>query len=140
MSLVRDTSYRFYERYRVRFRNVRHAVHNDEATKLVTDRWVDRRVVMGKFHSCVSLISLSCTLTNNSPSEQYSPDPATIFSGVVACATDVRLSQHLAHDLTLAPAFCRRLGGPLRRYYCSRRSVASRSHSRHHPSLCPPYW
>jgi mediator of DNA damage checkpoint protein 1 len=117
-----------------------HAVHNNEATKLVTDRWVDRSVVMGKLQSCVSLLSPVYSDRHSHSEQYYSPDPAMIFSSVVACATDVRLSHLLAHHLTLGPAFCRRLGGPLRRYHRPWWSVAHRSHPRRHPSLCPPCW
>ncbi|KAI6169597.1 hypothetical protein EDD17DRAFT_18835 [Pisolithus thermaeus] len=43
--------------------------------KVVSDKWVDRSIVMGKIQS----------------EQYYSPDPAMIFSGTVACATDVRI-------------------------------------------------
>lgn len=39
---------------------------NDPAVKLVTDRWVDRSVVMGKRQSCVSLL-LFFLPSSNSP-------------------------------------------------------------------------
>ena len=65
----------------------------DPAVKLVTDRWVDRSVVLGKCQPCVATILFSLVLHVRPArlSEQYySPDPAMIFTGVVACATDVR--------------------------------------------------
>jgi hypothetical protein len=73
-----------------------HAHNNatsDPAIKLVTERWVDRSVVMGKRQPCVylPLFPVVYDVPSLGPSEQYySPDPALIFSGVVACATDVR--------------------------------------------------
>ncbi|KAG9311151.1 hypothetical protein JVU11DRAFT_8217 [Chiua virens] len=63
---------------------------NDPNLKLVTDRWVDRSVVMGK----------------RQPEQYYSPDPAMIFSGVVACATDL-----VAADLEVLSAGITALGG-----------------------------
>lgn len=55
------------------------------------------------------------TTNPSDPSEQYySPDPAMIFSGVVACAIDVHLFfTFLAHLIMFPPAFCGRLGGAL---------------------------
>lgn len=82
---------------------------NDPTVKLVTDRWVDRSVVMGKIQACVSLFFffLPWRMTDAShlnPSEQYySPDPAMIFSGVVACATDVGLPHVFLLVLRLTP-------------------------------------
>ncbi|KAH7883429.1 hypothetical protein F5I97DRAFT_1905100 [Phlebopus sp. FC_14] len=61
--------------------------------KVVSDRWVDRSVVMGKLQ----------------PEQYYSPDPAMIFSGVVACATDISAS-----DLEVLSAGVTALGGQWR--------------------------
>ncbi|KAI9457707.1 hypothetical protein HD554DRAFT_2042292 [Boletus coccyginus] len=65
----------------------------DPAVKLVTDRWVDRSIVMGK----------------RQPEQYYSPDPAMIFSGVVACATDLSVA-----DLEVLSAGITALGGQWR--------------------------
>ncbi|KIK88110.1 hypothetical protein PAXRUDRAFT_802378 [Paxillus rubicundulus Ve08.2h10] len=61
--------------------------------KIVSDRWVDRSVVMGKIQ----------------PEQYYSPEPAMIFSGIVACATDLPAS-----DLEVLSAGITALGGQWR--------------------------
>ncbi|KAG6371485.1 hypothetical protein JVT61DRAFT_9520 [Boletus reticuloceps] len=66
---------------------------SDPTVKLVTDRWVDRSIVMGK----------------RQPEQYYSPDPAMIFSGVVACATDLSVA-----DLEVLSAGITALGGQWR--------------------------
>lgn len=64
-----------------------------------------------------------------------------IFSGVVACATDV-CHTHILFALRVTSlfilAFCTRFGGPLGWDHRTRRSMAHRSHARCHTSLCPP--
>ncbi|KAF9219682.1 hypothetical protein BS17DRAFT_788949 [Gyrodon lividus] len=71
-----------------------HDVHKSNPTlKIVSDRWVDRSVIMGKIQ----------------PEQYYSPDPAMIFSGIVACATDL-----LASDLEVLSAGITALGGQWR--------------------------
>ncbi|KAF9237240.1 hypothetical protein BU15DRAFT_76142 [Melanogaster broomeanus] len=69
--------------------------HPDQSTtlKVVSDRWVDRSMVMGKVQ----------------PEQYYSPDPAMIFSGIVACATDLPAS-----DLEVLSAGVTALGGQWR--------------------------
>ncbi|KAF8841436.1 hypothetical protein BDN67DRAFT_980341 [Paxillus ammoniavirescens] len=61
--------------------------------KIVSDRWVDRSVIMGKIQ----------------PEQYYSPEPAMIFSGIVACATDLPAS-----DLEVLSAGITALGGQWR--------------------------
>ncbi|KAH0826410.1 hypothetical protein J3R83DRAFT_5383 [Lanmaoa asiatica] len=88
---------------------------NDPTVKLVTDHWVDRSVVMGKRQPYVSLLffllrRMTNTVPSLNPSEQYySPDPAMIFSGVVACATDLSIT-----DLEVLSAGITALGGQWR--------------------------
>ncbi|KAI9463502.1 hypothetical protein HD554DRAFT_1320007 [Boletus coccyginus] len=56
---------------------VRLALHtSDPAVKLVTDRWVDHNIVMGK----------------RQHEQYYSLDPAMIFSGVIACPPDLSVA------------------------------------------------
>ncbi|KAG6333418.1 hypothetical protein ID866_5668 [Astraeus odoratus] len=61
--------------------------------KVVSDKWVDRSVIMGKMQ----------------PEQYYSPDPAMIFSGIVACATDLPAS-----DVEVLSAGVTALGGQWR--------------------------
>ncbi|KAI6044605.1 hypothetical protein EDC04DRAFT_2936196, partial [Pisolithus marmoratus] len=61
--------------------------------KVVSDKWVDRSIVMGKIQS----------------EQYYSPDPAMIFSGIVACATDLPTS-----DVEVLSAGVTALGGQWR--------------------------
>ncbi|KAI6000797.1 BRCT domain-containing protein [Pisolithus albus] len=61
--------------------------------KVVSDKWVDRSIVMGKIQS----------------EQYYSPDPAMIFSGTVACATDLPAS-----DVEVLSAGITALGGQWR--------------------------
>ncbi|KAH9985593.1 hypothetical protein BJV77DRAFT_919798, partial [Russula vinacea] len=49
-----------------------------EGSVTVTDFWVDRSFFLGRLQLA----------------QHFSPDPAMLFSGVVACVTDVRLSPH----------------------------------------------
>ena len=120
---------------------------NDPTVKVVTDRWVDRSIVLGKCQPCVSFGLFSPVVYDrrvyflNSSEQYYSPDPAMIFSGVVACATDVcraRVFLRVMPHITVILAFCTRLGGPVGRYHRTRRSMAHRSHPRRYPSFCPP--
>ncbi|THV02405.1 hypothetical protein K435DRAFT_717243 [Dendrothele bispora CBS 962.96] len=60
---------------------------------VVTEKWVDRSMVLGKPQSPVT----------------YSPDPAMIFSGVVGCATDIQDS-----DVEIISAGITALGGQWR--------------------------
>ncbi|KIK27824.1 hypothetical protein PISMIDRAFT_7822 [Pisolithus microcarpus 441] len=64
--------------------------------KVVSDKWVDRSIVMGKIQS----------------EQYYSPDPAMIFSGTVACATDS--GQLPASDVEVLSAGITALGGQWR--------------------------
>ncbi|KAL4080140.1 hypothetical protein V8B97DRAFT_700237 [Scleroderma yunnanense] len=61
--------------------------------KVVSDNWVDRSIVMGKLQ----------------PEQYYAPDPAMIFSGIVACATDLPAS-----DVEVLSAGITALGGQWR--------------------------
>ena len=57
----------------------------DEGAEIVTDRWVDRSVVLDRAE----------------PPEMYSADPTMLFSGVTATCTDVRgLNAPLVPPLT----------------------------------------
>ncbi|KIL57285.1 hypothetical protein M378DRAFT_171882 [Amanita muscaria Koide BX008] len=62
-------------------------------TAVVTDKWVDRSVDLDKLQSPI----------------HYSPDPAMIFSGVVACATELPAS-----DVEILAAGITALGGQWR--------------------------
>ncbi|KAH7904938.1 hypothetical protein BJ138DRAFT_847927, partial [Hygrophoropsis aurantiaca] len=64
-----------------------------EGVKVISDKWVDRSVIMGKLQ----------------PEQYYSPDPAMLFSGVVACATDIP-----GPDLEVLSAGVTALGGQWR--------------------------
>lgn len=46
---------------------------NDPDVKLVTDRWVDRSVVMGKRQPCVSLFFLSDVPNTSHPANSITP-------------------------------------------------------------------
>ncbi|KAH7922021.1 hypothetical protein BV22DRAFT_1121771 [Leucogyrophana mollusca] len=64
-----------------------------DGVKVVSDRWVDRSVIMGKLQL----------------EQYYSPDPSMLFSGVVACATDLP-----GPDLEVLSAGITALGGQWR--------------------------
>ncbi|KAI6157358.1 hypothetical protein BKA82DRAFT_1000669 [Pisolithus tinctorius] len=70
-----------------------HAESANTTLKVVSDKWVDRSIVMGKIQS----------------EQYYSPDPAMIFSGIVACATDLPTS-----DVEVLSAGVTALGGQWR--------------------------
>ncbi|KAF8647813.1 hypothetical protein AX16_006533 [Volvariella volvacea WC 439] len=62
-------------------------------TLVVTDKWIERSVLVGRLM----------------PAEHYSPNPAMIFSGVVACATELPVP-----DLEVLSAGITALGGQWR--------------------------
>ncbi|KAI0271257.1 hypothetical protein BC834DRAFT_966777 [Gloeopeniophorella convolvens] len=64
-----------------------------EETALVTDYWVDRSLILGRLQL----------------SQHFSPDPCMLFSGVVACATDLTPS-----DIEVLSAGITALGGQWR--------------------------
>ncbi|EGN97163.1 hypothetical protein SERLA73DRAFT_161344 [Serpula lacrymans var. lacrymans S7.3] len=80
---------------------------------VISDKWVDRSIIMGKSQPFVFLFAstnICKDLTVNWYREQYySADPAMIFSGIVACATDLP-----ATDLEVLSAGITALGGQWR--------------------------
>ncbi|KAI6032733.1 hypothetical protein F5J12DRAFT_712976 [Pisolithus orientalis] len=89
-----------------------HAESANTTLKVVSDKWVDRSIVMGKIQSYAAQLKpyVAHSLLMHADREQYySPDPAMIFSGIVACATDLPTS-----DVEVLSAGVTALGGQWR--------------------------
>jgi hypothetical protein len=54
------------------------------------DSWVDRSLILGRIQLYVMSFLIIILLDYNSRVQHFSPDPTMLFSGVVACVTDVR--------------------------------------------------